>query len=98
MRVFAISLPLLLTTFCSGCATHKDSLERREQVFYYDRNGDGKVDQERHHYRGVADSNWELRDDDYDGRYENKVVFGVGIIESVVDIPVPTNVHIEAKR
>ena len=85
MRVFAISLLLLLTAFWSGCATHKDSLESREQVFYYDRNGDGKVDQERHHYRGVADADWELRDDDYDGRFEKKILYGFAVVESAVD-------------
>ena len=97
MRVFAISLLLLVTAFWSGCATRTDSLESREQVFYYDRNGDGKVDQEMHKHPGVADSDWELRDDDYDGRYEKKIVYGFAVVESAVDLPVPTRVHIEAK-
>jgi len=95
MRIFAFSLFLLVAAFWSGCATHRDSLQSREQVLYYDRNGDGKVDQERHHYPGVSDADWELRDDNYEGRYEKKIVYGFAVTESAVDLPVPTHVHIE---
>jgi len=70
-------------------------LQSREQVLYYDRNGDGKVDQEKHHYPGVSDADWELRDDNYDGRYDKKIVYGFAVTESAVDLPVPTHVHIE---
>ena len=78
-------------TFWSGCAMY------RAEVSYYDRNGDGKVDQEKHHYRRIADGDWHLRDDDYDGRYEKKIRLSVGVIESAVDLPVPTEVRIESK-
>lgn len=81
-----------------GCAIHSsDPLERKAQVSYYDRNGDGQVDQKKHQLRGFADADWELRDDDYDGIYEMKILFGVGIVESVVNKPVPTRVPIETK-
>ena len=98
MRLLGFNLFMVATTFCFGCtSTRNDSLARGEQITYYDINGDGKVDLEKHHYQGFADADWELRDDDYDGRYETKVLFGFTIITSAVDIPVPANVHIEAK-
>ena len=97
MRIPIFGLLVFGTTFWSGCATHRDSLESREQTSYYDRNGDGKVDQEKHQYRGVADADWELQDNDYDGRYEKKILYGFGIVESAVDLPVPTHVHMETK-
>jgi len=89
---------MLAGAFMSGCATHSgDPLESREQISYYDRNGDGQVDLEKHHYRGVADADWELHDDDFNGRFEKKILFSVGVIESTVDLPVPKHVRIEAK-
>ena len=30
------------------------------------------VDAETHHFTGLADADWELRDDDFNGRYEKK--------------------------
>ena len=89
MRAFSLLPFLLVVAFCSGCATQRDPLESPGRVTYNDRN----VDQERHHYPGLADADWELRDDDFDGRYERKILYGVGIIESRVDVSVPTNVH-----
>ncbi len=80
-----------------GCAAHRTATESGAQVLYYDRNGDGKVDQEKHHNPGVADADWELRDDNYDGRYEKKIVYGFAVTESVIDLQVPTNVHVEPK-
>lgn len=88
---------LLVVAVSPGCTRHDDSLESGAQISYYDRNGDGKVDLEKHRHPRVADADWELRDDDYSGRYEKKVLFGVGVTESVVDIPVPTGVRIETK-
>ena len=72
-------------------------MESREQILYYDRNADGKVDQEKHQYREVADADWELRDEDYDGRYEKKILYGFAVTESAVDIRVPTGVKIETR-
>jgi hypothetical protein len=69
-------------------------LEGRAQISCYDRNGDGKVDLEKHQHPGVADADWELRDDDYDGRFEKKILYGFAVQESPVDIPVPTGVKI----
>jgi hypothetical protein len=87
---------MVTVLFCACCSKHGDSLDGREQISYYDRNGDGKVDLEIHHYLGVADADWSLQDDDYNGRYEKKILYGVGIIKSAVNLPVPTNVLIEA--
>ena len=98
MRIFSFCLLLLVAFFCPGCATHTTTLESREQVLYYDRNGDGRVDQEKHHFPRLADADWELRDDDYNGRYERKIVYGFALTESVVDLPVATHVHIEPKQ
>lgn len=95
MRILGLFFVLLGMLLSFGCATHKVSAESKEQVFYYDRNRDGKVDLERHHWPGTADADWELRDDNFDGRYEKKVLYGIGIFESAVDLPVPVNVHIE---
>jgi hypothetical protein len=95
-RVRSISLLLLAVALSSGCATRSsDPLEDRAQISYFDRNGDGKVDLEKHQHPGVADADWELRDDDYNGRYEKKILFGVGVFESAVDIQVPVGVKIE---
>jgi len=97
MKSLAFCLLLTAMTFCPGCATRGSVLVSREQVSYYDRNGDGRVDQEVHRYRGVADADWELRDDDFDGRYEKKILYGFAVVESPVNLPVPTHVHIEPK-
>lgn len=84
------------TAFLSGCATHDgDPLERRAQISYYARNGDGKIDLEKHQHTGVADADWELHDDDDDGRYEKKILYGFAVKESAVDIRVPRGVKIE---
>jgi hypothetical protein len=72
-------------------------MKRRERVTYYDRNGDGKADLEAHRY-GMADADWQLRDDNYDGRYEQKILFGFAIIHSTVDIPVRANVRVKRMR
>jgi hypothetical protein len=88
--VFFCALVFVLLC-CGGC------ILPREQILYYDRNRDSIVDLKRHHYRGAADADWELRDDDFDGRFEKKVLFGVGIIRSSVDIPVPRRVRIQSK-
>lgn len=57
----------------------------------------GKVDEEMHRYARAQDADWALRDNDYDGRFEKKILWGVGIFESTVDLPVPTGVHIDPK-
>jgi len=72
----------------------------KEQVIvrYYDRNGDGMVDKETHNYPNVKDANWMLSDENYDGRYDKKTLFGIALEESVVDIRVPRNVRIESNE
>ena len=72
-----------------------EPLKGQEQILYYDRNGDGNVDFEEHHYPGAADADWILFDDDYDGKYEKKTRFGLAVLDSNVDIRVPTGVKIE---
>lgn len=89
-----MSLILAIITLSTGCA----STSFRAKVTYWDRNGDGKVDIEKHQYKNLADADSELRDDDYDGRYEKKVLFGVGVFESKVDLLVPTNVRMKRSR
>jgi hypothetical protein len=81
----------------TAVAAHKGNENRTEQVLYYDRNGDGRVDLERHHFPGVADADWELRDDKYDGWYEKKILYGYAVEQTAVHLLVPTNVHIEPK-
>lgn len=81
-----------------GCASRSgDTLEDRAQISYFDRNGDGMVDFEKHTHPGDADADWELRDDDYNGRYEKKILYGFAVKESVVDLPVPTSDKIDKK-
>ena len=99
MRTLAICLLAAATVCFSGCATRSgDPLEDRVQISYYDRNGNGKVDLEKHQHPGVEDADWELRDDDYDGRFEKRILYGFAVKESPVDIPVPTGVKIVRKR
>ena len=79
-----------------NCATlHSEPLEGREHILYYDRNGDRNVDFEEHHYPDFEDADWILLDDDCDGKYEKKVRFGLAVLDSKVDISVPTGVKIE---
>lgn len=93
-----LSVILIAACFVCGCASRSsDTLEDRAEISYFDRNGDGKVDLERHTHPGVADADWELRDDDYDGRYEKKILYGFAVKESAVDISVPIGVKIEKK-
>jgi hypothetical protein len=99
MRFARIGISLIAVLLSCGCAMRNaDSLEDRERISYYDRNGDGKVDLEKHRHPGIADADWELRDDDHDGRYEKKVLFGIGVFESAVEIRVPADVKIERLR
>jgi len=92
-----VLLLLVLTASCHGPAKQKDTFERIDQVTYLDRNADGRADVENHHYPGLADADWQLRDDNFDGRFEKKVLFGYAIVESAVDVPVPKHVHIEPR-
>lgn len=92
MRLLSIWILVAVTAGVLGCAS---STRRRELISYFDRNRDGKVDLEKHKYPGVADTDWELRDNDYDGRFEKRILYGVAVGESPVDIPIPTGVRIE---
>lgn len=89
---------LAIAVIVSGCSQPEDPLKAIEKVTYHDRNADGKVDLEKHSHPGVNDADWELCDDNYDGRFEKKVLYGVVVIESVVDVRVPKWVRIEPKE
>ena len=91
------ALSFLSAALLSGCAAKEDE----ERVSYYDKNGDDRVDLERHVYT-QTDSDWELRDTDFDGRYDRKVSLGGtryidvdGTEGRRVDLPVPAGVRIE---
>lgn len=88
----------MLVDACDGKVLGQGAGEgglERERVWYYDRNGDGKVDRELHHYIDTSDADWELLDDDYNGRYERKIHYGFTGTETPVDIPVPEGVHVQ---
>lgn len=95
MRISALRLLLAATVFLSGCATHESGPRERSTTSYYDRNVDGQVDLEKHKHSGVADADWELRDDNYNGTYETRVDYGFAVRKSTVAIQVPTAVKIE---
>lgn len=78
-----------------GCAT-SDPRETgiTYQVYYYDRNGDGVVDFERHKAVGVADADWTLKDIDFDGRFDEKTLIGYAITTRKIDQAVPRNVRL----
>lgn len=97
MRMMVFCLLLITMALWSGCAVRGKSSAQQAQVLYYDINHDQLVDLETHSYTGKADANWELRDDDHNGRYEKKITFGFAVTRSVVDLPVPTGVHIDRK-
>ena len=84
-------LAIVATAHLAGCASESGDavMKRRDRVTYHDRNGDGRVDLEKHTFPGMADADWELRDTDFDGRYDEKVRFGVAVVQSKVDLPVP---------
>jgi hypothetical protein len=73
-------------TVAGGCATPK-----RHAVDYKDTNRDGKIDQEYHSYL-ASDANWELRDENFDGRYDKKISYGYGKDVTLIDKPVPHKV------
>jgi hypothetical protein len=82
---------LVFTALCmAGCKQ-----KAQERVSYHDRNDDGKVDLEIHKHPDAKDPDWALMDNDFDGRYEAKTVFGVVLKRSTLDLPVPTGVQIE---
>jgi hypothetical protein len=95
MRRLANGVLIALTGVMLSCAA---STKHRHLVSYFDRNGDGKVDLEKHKYPGGFDMDWELRDDNHDGKFEKKVLFGLVAKESQVDIPIPTQKVSKSKR
>ena len=97
IKIFAFSLFLFGMTFGSGCTTSTESFPSGEQIYYFDRNGDGEIDQEKHKYPEWFDADWDLLDDDFDGNYEKKISYGFSLVETIVDLPVPIDVEIETQ-
>ena len=95
MRISPLRLLLAATVFLSGCAIHESGLRERSTTSYYDRNVDGRVDLEKHKHSGVADADWELRDDNYNGTYETRDDYWFTVRKSAVALQVPTGVRIE---
>lgn len=96
MKITLYGLLAVVTASLAGCVSESGDavVKRREKVTYYDRNGDGRVDLEKHIHHGMADADWELRDTDFDGRYDEKVLYGVAFVQSKADLPVPKRVKI----
>lgn len=97
MKLLKVSLLVTSIALVIGCTRDPiepldEDLKDREQITYFDRNGDGKVDYEMHTYVGVYDGDWWLNDDDYDGLFETKSTHWNKIY---VEIPVPTGVPIK---
>lgn len=61
-------------------------------VEWADRNKDGRVDLQRHFFRGSEDRNEVLTDEDQDGFFDKFTLFGAGIIKKDVRIAVPRRV------
>lgn len=99
MRIILILVLLEITnSVCAKELCKDDSTSFKEEIHYYDRNNDRKVDFESHIFPCLADANWELRDDNYDGRYEVKFVYGIGLYSVEVDIQIPEGVEIDTKQ
>lgn len=96
-HILVFCLLSVTATLWSGCAGRGVSPDQKAQVSYFDTNHDQKVDLETHRYPGMADGDWELRDDDHNGRYEKKITFGFAVKQTVVDLPVPTDVPVHSK-
>jgi len=93
MRAALIKPLALGSLLVVGCSPHGPRTFSHKTI-YLDRNGDGIVDMQQVRHKHLADADSDLRDDDFDGRYETKVVYGVGVFEEMVDFPVPTGVRI----
>jgi len=94
---FHLILPAAMCALLLGLGWHMTGSPAGESVIkttYHDRNGDGGVDLEKHHFPEKADADWEMRDDDHDGWYEKKISHGYAIQVFLVRIAVPENVPI----
>jgi hypothetical protein len=94
MKKHSMFLCMTAMLLLPACALWTRQENDGYRIRYFDRNGDGRVDLEVHTFPGAADADWQLCDDNYDGRFEKRVVFGVGVSEQKVDLPVPANVRI----
>lgn len=87
-----------LLAYSSGCVREGDVPRHRETVCYYDRNADGRVDREEHHFAGKADADWFLVDTNFDGHYDEKVILGVGVQSLAVDQAVPISIKVKLQK
>jgi hypothetical protein len=78
--------------FAVGCRSTADARYQPGvggEIRSEDRNGDGRIDWEVHKYPGIADADWELRDENFDGVYEQLVTYGYVVRTQQVSIAVP---------
>ena len=80
-RFFLVVVCLFLSPSC--LAENSDF-----EVKKLDRNNDGVVDLYECRFPMITDSDWTMRDDDFDGVFEKKDVFGEGYYEEDVSIKV----------
>lgn len=78
---------LFLLIVFAGCILGC-SIRPAQRVIYKDTNGDGKIDQEYHANSG-ADMNWEMKDENFDGRYEKRIYHGFATEVTIIDKPIP---------
>lgn len=58
-------------------------------VEWLDTNKDGRIDLQKHTFRGTADRDEAFEDTDFDGFFDTFVLYGVGVSEKTVHITVP---------
>jgi len=91
-RSLGILICVCSFALCIGCRSTPDSRFQPGVggvITTEDRNGDGRVDRELHTFPGAGDMDWELRDNDFDGVYEELIRYGVGVKHEKVHLPVP---------
>lgn len=83
--------PILLASafIICGCATVTDpkNPDMKYRVSYADTNHDGYIDCSRYAWHG-ADGDYSFEDTDFDGRYDECTVYGVGVFRKSVDYPI----------
>jgi hypothetical protein len=87
-----IFLKVAALVFTAGCRSTSDAQYQPGvggEVRSEDRNADGRIDRELHRYPGLADADWELRDENFDGVYERLIAYGYVVRTQQVSIVVP---------
>ena len=81
-----LTLLLFVTIILLVCPAQAEDCG--EIITYQDRNSDGNIDQELHQYPCMADADWELLDQNYDDRYDTKILYCIGPIKSKINLPI----------